>query len=141
MLANKVAVCSIAPSHPLLDQSKYKVVKIEFIQNVTDEMSGKHKHFAKNVHVDQPICKIYCNKITDENTTEEVYFLICACLNAKLIEINENLIANPSLIQTHPSTQGYVAILMAKLANLSEQTSELINHSDYLTQINERNKK
>lgn len=116
------------------------MTKIEFIQQVTDEMSGKHKHFAKNVHVDQPICKIYCNKMNDENMTEEVYFLICACLNAKLIEINENLITKPSLIQTHPSTQGYIAILMPKLTNLSEQMSELINHSEYITQINNRNK-
>ena len=134
--ANKVAVCSIAPSHPILELSKHKVTKIEFIQQVTDEMSGKHKHFAKNVHVDQPICKVYCDKLSEAGVVSgEVYFLICSCLNAKLIEINEKLITEPSLIQTHPFTQGYIAILMPKLTNLNEQTSELITQAEYSVQI------
>lgn len=139
MHSNRIAVCTLAPSHPILKLDEYKVTKIEFIQQVTDEMSGKHKHNAKNVNVDQPICKVYCNRLGElkENEMREVYFLLCSCLNAKLIEINEKLLAEPELLQTKPFTQGYIAILMPKLYNLNEQTSELMPHADYLVKMNQ----
>lgn len=133
MHSNRVAVSAIAPSHPILNKSKYKVEKIDFIQNVNEEMSGKHKHNAKNVNIDQPICKVYCkNLIKEENELDEVYFLICSCLNAKLIETNERLLKEPQLLQEKPFTEGYIAILMPKLDNLSQQINELIDHSSYL---------
>jgi hypothetical protein len=136
MHSNRVAVCSIAPSHPILNKSKYKIEKIEFIQNVNEEMSGKHKHNAKNVNVDQPICKVYCkNLIKEENELDEVYFLICSCLNAKLIEINERLLKEPELLQKKPFTEGFIAILMPKLDNISEQISELIDNNTYLEKM------
>jgi hypothetical protein len=133
MHSNRVAVCTIAPSHPILDKSKYKVERIEFIQNVNEEMSGKHKHNAKNVNVDQPICKVYCkNLIKENNELDEVYFLICSCLNAKLIEINERLLEQPDLLQEKPFTEGYISILMPKLDNITQQINELIDQSTYL---------
>ena len=136
-------MCTIAPSHPILDVARFKVTKIEFVQQVTDEMSGKHKHFAKNVNVDQPICKIYCNdltKLNEQNLPTEVYYLICSCMNAKLIETNEKLVAQPDLIQTDPFRQGFVAILMPKLGNLNDQVGGLLAHADYTTQIQNRTK-
>ena len=139
MHSNRVAVCSIAPSHPILDTSKYKVTSIEFIQQVNEEMSGKHKHNANNVNIDQPICKVYCKNLKqEESELEEVYFLICSCLNAKLIETNERILKEPSLLQTHPFTEGYIAILMPKLDNISQQISELIDHARYTIELNKK---
>ena len=58
--------------------------------------------------------------------------MICSCLNAKLIETNERLLKEPQLLQEIPFTEGYIAILMPKLDNLSQQINELIDHSTYL---------
>ena len=62
---------------------------------------------------------------------DNAYFLICSCLNAKLIETNDQLIANPQLVQSKPSTQGYVFILMPKLDNLKEQIAAMVTHEAY----------
>ncbi len=133
MHSNKCAVTSIAPSHPILNKQKYKIERIEFIQQVNEQMSGKHKHNAKNVNVDQPICKVYCkNLMPDQDELEDVYFLICSCLNAKLIETNDKLLTQPDLLQSKPFTDGYIAILMPKLDNLSQQLTDLIDHSTFL---------
>lgn len=140
MHSNRVAVCMIAPSHPVLNKNKYKVEKVDYIQNVNEEMSGKHKHNAKNVNSLQPICKVYCQVLNrEENELPERYFLLYSCLNAKLIEINERLLTNPELIQEKPDTEGYFAILMPKLDCLSVQIGEMITHAEYLKAIKSKN--
>jgi len=133
--SNKVAVCSLAPTHPLLDKEKYKVEKIEFIQYVNDEMRGKHKHFANNLNYDQPLCKIIAKNLKpSENETDTISFMIYSCLNAKLVEINEKLFEQPELIQEKPNNEGYLAILLPKLDNLNTQLAKLITHSEYLNE-------
>lgn len=138
MHSNRVAVCGLAPSHPVLDTTKYQIDHVEFIQEVSSEMRGKHKHNAKNVNVLQPLCKIYCKKL--QENMEECYFVIYTCLNAKLLETNERLLTMPELVQTKPATEGFLAILMPKLDNLNDQiASELITHAEYLDEVNKRN--
>jgi hypothetical protein len=141
--SNKVAVCTLAPSHPALNLNKYKIKRIEFIQDVNEEMRGKHKHNANNLNLYQRFCRIYCQAlqteesnatienqpdeengvIGEEKNTIEKSFLIYSCMNAKLIEINERLLTNPELLQTKPETEGYLAILLPKLDGIKDQTS------------------
>jgi hypothetical protein len=136
--SNKVAVCALAPSHPVLDAAKYKIARVEFIQQVNEEMRGKHKHFANNVNVNQPICKIFCDVIasdtaeTTETPAEKTTFVICSCLNAKLIETNERLLKNPELLQTKPDTEGYIGILMPKLESIREQMLVFKTHAEFV---------
>ena len=137
MHSNKVAVCTIASSHPALDTTKYKIDRVEYIQEVSSEMSGKHKHNAKNLNVLQPLCKIYCSKLNEN--MEECYFVIYSCLNAKLIELNEKLLTEPTILQNKPLTEGYLAIMMIKLDSVNEQIGELITHAEYLDVVNKRN--
>ncbi len=138
--SNKVAVCSLAPTHPLLNKEKYKVEKIEFIQFVNDEMRGKHKHFANNLNFDQPLCKIIATNLKpDENETDTISFMIYSSLNAKLVEINEKLFEQPELIQDKPN-EGYLAILLPKLDNINTQLSKLITHVEYLNETEQLKK-
>ena len=137
MHSNRVAVCAIAPSHPLLDKSKYKVSSVEFVQSVNEEMSGKHKNFAKNLHVSQPFCKVHCQRLDmepSETPGDQTVFTIYSCLNAKLIELNEKLLKTPELLQEKPFTEGFLAVLFPKLDTLNEQLSELITHDQYVAQ-------
>lgn len=135
--SNRVCVCSIAPSHPVLDKDKYKIEKIEFIQKVSLNMKGKHKTNAKNLNYMQPYCKLICSNIVNDPVTEET-FLIYSCLNAKLIEINENIVSDPKLVQDKPQGDGFIAILYPKIDNLNEQLKELISHEEYERALLER---
>lgn len=129
--SNKVAVIALAPSHSLLvDKDKYKLERVEFVQQVSEEMSGKHKHNAKNVNFNQPICKLHCRE--RENSEATRTFLVYACLNAKLAEINENIVKNPQLLVDKPDTEGYIAILIPRLESLKEQCSLFKTHQEFL---------
>lgn len=140
MHSNKIAVCALAPSHPVLDTSRYKVTRIEYLQTVNDEMSGKHKHNAKNVNVNQPICKIHAQVLNDSADSEpEKSFVFYSCLNAKLIETNERLIEKPDLVQSKSTTDGFIAIMMPKLDNLKDQINEFITQEEYLKSLNQNN--
>lgn len=143
MHSNKIAVCSLAPSHPVLDTSRYRVVRVEYLQTVNDEMSGKHKHNAKNLNQNQPICRLHAKVLkTDESAEDtlepkeavgdERIFVFYSFLNAKLLETNDRLAEQPELVQTKPATEGFIAIMMPKLDNLKDQLKELIDHDEYI---------
>jgi hypothetical protein len=121
----------------MLDSSKYKIQKVEFLQNVNDEMSGKHKHNAKNLNSTQALCKVTCLKI-DEEPAQEAKFILYSCLNAKLIEANTRLTREPELLQNKSQTEGFLAILFPKLNTINEQMSTLVPHSEYINIINNK---
>lgn len=136
--SNKIAVCSLAPSHPVLDTTRYRVVRVEYLQTVNEEMSGKHKHNANNVNHNQPICRLHAHvldKYGQQQQVDEKLFVIYSCLNAKLIEINERLSEQPELVQTKTATEGYLAIMMPKLEHIKDQMKELITHDEYIKAI------
>lgn len=130
MHSNKIAVCALAPSHPVLDTSRYTVTRVEYVQGVSDEMSGRHKHNASLVNVNQPLCRLHATAVTDVDADQ--VFVVYSCLNAKLIEVNERLVQQPGLVQSKPTTDGFIAILMPKLDSLKEQLNDLITHDQYL---------
>lgn len=143
--SNKVAVCTIAPSHPVLDSSKYKIIRVEFVQQVNEEMSGKHKHNAKRLNNVQALCKIITSKISQQTIEnkeelEEETFVVYSCLNAKLVEINEKLLKNPELLQTKAATEGFLAIMITNLDTWKEQISSLTTHEEYVKYISDKNK-
>jgi hypothetical protein len=136
--SNKVVICSLAPTHPILDKTKFKIEKIEFLQQINGEMSGKHKNNAKNLNVLQALCRITCLKLNKEPQVS-VNFKIYSCMNAKLIEINEKLLTEPELLQNKPETHGFLAILFPKLDDINKQLSDLLTECEYLKEINKNN--
>ena len=143
--SNKVVISCLAPSHPLLDKEMYEPIKVEFLQSVNEDMSGKHKHAAKNLNSNQPLCRISCARRRrqpsdqqDQADQEIKSFTIYSCMNAKLIETNERLVEKPALIQEKPFTEAYLAILYPKLDNFKDQISEFIDHHQYLAEIEKR---
>ena len=143
--SNKVAVCAIAPSHPVLDSTKYKIIRVDFIQKVNEAMSGKHKHNANRLNNVQGLCKIIASKVGEHtpetnDESEEETFIIYSCLNAKLVEINEKLLKNPELLQSKAQTDGYLAIMITNLDTWKDQISSLTTHEEYVKYISEKNK-
>lgn len=130
---NKICVCTLAPSHPALDATKYKIDRVEFVQKVNEEMTGKHKHHAKLTTNQAPLCKLHATRLDLEDSDPEKaqVFIIYSCLNAKLIEINEKLVENPDLLQKKAATEGFLAIMMTKLDSWKDQINELMTHEQY----------
>jgi hypothetical protein len=46
-------------------------------------------------------------------------FSIPACVPGHLLELNEELVQNPKLAQTHPMTKGYLFVIKPKITKLS----------------------
>ncbi len=132
--SNKIVVCTLAPSHPILNKLKYKIDKVQFMQQVNEEMSGKHKHNAKILTNQMGLCRLYYTSLDKTDTIDEKdrYFVVYSCLNGKLIETNQKLIQNPELLQNKASTEGYLAIMMTKLDSWKAQIDELTTHEQYL---------
>ena len=135
--SNRVCVCTVAPSHPVLDKTKFKIEKIEYIQHVSDNMKGKHKQNAKQLKVLQPICTLFCKNIQNSPPTDKK-FTFYSCINAKLIEINEEAVRNPEFFQDFSQSDGYLVILYPKIDKIMEQFETLITHEQYVKAIAER---
>ena len=129
--SNRVCVCTLAPTHPVLNKDKYKIEKIEFSQNVSGNMKGKHKQNAKILHVLQSYCHIRCKNIQNDPPTEE-RFTIFSCINAKLIEVNDEIVKNPELLQDKSQSDGYLVILYPKLDKIMDQFTSLITHDEFV---------
>ena len=133
--SNRVCVCTVAPSHPVLNKAKYKIERIDFTQNVSENMKGKHKQNAKVLHVLQPFCHIFCKNIQTEPQSDEK-FTIYSCINAKLIEVNDEVVKNPELLQDKPESDGYLVILYPRIDKIMDQFTSLITHEEYVKENN-----
>ena len=140
---NKICVCTLAPSHPALDASRFKIDRIEFVQKVNEEMTGKHKHHAKLTTNQAPLCRLHVTQldVNDGDVEKTKVFIIYSSLNAKLIEINEKLEKDPELLQKKSATEGYLAIMMTKLDSWKDQINELMNHEQYQEYIKSKSNK
>jgi len=104
------------------------------MQQVNEEMSGKHKHNAKILTNQMGLCRLFYTSLDQVDTIEakDRFFVVYSCLNGKLIETNEKLVTNPGLLQEKASTEGYLAIMMTKLDSWRAQIDELTTHEQYL---------
>jgi hypothetical protein len=129
--SNRVCILTLPESHPLLQANTYKIMQIEFIQNISANMKGKRKHNANFLESMQPLCTVRSLKL-DETPQREQNFTIYSIVNGKLIEINERLLKDPEILQTKTQTLGYIAIIYPKIENIKKQLDELVSHSEYV---------
>lgn len=88
--ANELLVVGVAPSHPLLAPGRV-VASVTFSDALLGiEVSGKKKHGAPFVEEAAKLCSVVC-------TDGAVYDLVAAA-RGFVIEINERLLADPSLL-------------------------------------------
>jgi glycine cleavage system H lipoate-binding protein len=60
-------------------------------------------------------------------------------MKGKLIEINESVVKNPRLIQTSPTTDGHIGLILPKLPDgLAELKARLISKSEYQVYISSK---
>ncbi|MGH0132744.1 UNVERIFIED_CONTAM: hypothetical protein FKN15_062269 [Acipenser sinensis] len=53
------------------------------------------------------------------------------CIRGRLLEVNEDILLNPSLLQEKPSTEGYIAVVLPKFEESKSVTQGLLTQTEY----------
>lgn len=64
--------------------------------------------------------------------TDGTVFVIRAAVRGQLVETNERLVAAPTLLHTHTSTDGYVAVVLPKARERKDVFPQLVPLPQYL---------
>jgi len=111
--SNKICVVTLAKTHIILkDDKSIKSVNFKVSKNVDrteNKVKGKGKRGGQIVEENSILCIIQC-----EDGSE---YPIKAGVKGKLVEVNENLIANPELLKTKTETNGYIAVVVQRLGD------------------------
>lgn len=125
--SNRICVITLAGSHPVLQSGKtIKSISYQISTNCSrlqNKVSGKFKRGAQFLTEFAPLCKIYCSD------GEE--YTISSCVRGRLMEVNENILHEPSILQEKPSTEGYIAVVLPKFEESKSITEGLLTQKQY----------
>ncbi|XP_054440906.1 protein Abitram isoform X1 [Pteronotus mesoamericanus] len=130
--SNRICVITLAESHPVLQSGKtIKSISYQISTNCSrlqNKVSGKFKRGAQFLTELAPLCKIYCTD-GEEYTISSSFFN--SCVRGRLMEVNENILHNPSILQEKPSTEGYIAVVLPKFEESKSITEGLLTQKQY----------
>ncbi|CAF1606311.1 unnamed protein product [Rotaria magnacalcarata] len=121
--SNRVCVLMLSERHPILEKS-FVINSIESLANINQSMSGKSKRGADYVQPNKLLYRIKCEN--NEN------FTICASIKGRLVELNDNIIKTPELLQRKAQGEGYLAILIPSLIDGENNLKVLTTEQDYI---------
>ncbi|XP_057684597.1 protein Abitram isoform X2 [Corythoichthys intestinalis] len=125
--SNRICVITLAETHPLLKKGR-TISKIDYqISNgcsrLNNKVSGKSKRGGQFLTEFAPLCRITC--------TDQTEFTVYSCIRGRLLEVNENILQRPALLQEKPSTDGYIAVILPKFEESKSITENLLNRRDF----------
>ncbi|XP_003382730.1 PREDICTED: protein Simiate-like [Amphimedon queenslandica] len=129
--SNRVMIVCLAETHPLIkDQSSNEVREIEFqigkVDRSDNPVSGRFKKGGQKLTATSPIAIVH--------TKDNKKYVLYSCLKGMLVEINDQLLKEPQLLQIEPQGRGYIAILLPnKLNEASTVTESLLSEESYKT--------
>ncbi|KAM7092252.1 protein Abitram isoform 1-T1 [Molossus nigricans] len=130
--SNRICVITLAESHPVLQSGKtIKSISYQISNNCSrlqNKVSGKFKRGAQFLTELAPLCKIYCSD-GEEYTISSSFFN--SCVRGRLMEVNENILHEPSILQEKPSTEGYIAVVLPKFEESKSITEGLLTQKQY----------
>ncbi|NXP07056.1 F206A protein, partial [Thinocorus orbignyianus] len=129
----RICVITLAEAHPLLQTGK-TITSINYqisanCSRLQNKVSGKSKRVrlfylgAQFLTELAPLCRI-------SSSDGEEYTIFC-CIRGRLIEVNENILSNPALLQEKPSTEGYIAVVLPKFEESKSITQGLLTRKEY----------
>lgn len=133
--SNRISVITLAPSHPLLlNKKKVKNVSFQVSDNVNrlaNKVSGKAKHGAQML---QP-----CSPLLIAECTDGTKYTVRSPVPGKLVEVNDQLVKNPSLISDYPADKGFIAIVLLPIPSSERYRNEMLTPEQYKLEIDKRN--
>lgn len=124
--SNRICLVTLAPSHPLFKSDQEFVVDYQIgnVDRSKNAVKGKGKKGGQLLDSSSILCKIISKDGTE--------YKVSSCINGKLIEVNEMLLANPSLLRTHPDSDGYIAVVLSNITTSDSRKDELLTEEQYL---------
>uniref|UniRef100_A0A803VB70 Protein Abitram n=1 Tax=Ficedula albicollis TaxID=59894 RepID=A0A803VB70_FICAL len=126
-LEGRICVITLAEAHPLLQSGKtIKNINYQISANCSrlqNKVSGKSKRGAQFLTELAPLCRI--------SSSDGEEYTIYSCIRGRLIEVNENILSNPALLQEKPSTEGYIAVVLPKFEESKSITQGLLTQKEY----------
>ncbi|XP_057279081.1 protein Abitram isoform X3 [Pezoporus wallicus] len=123
----RICVITLAEAHPLLQSGKtIKSINYQISANCSrlqNKVSGKSKRGAQFLTELAPLCRI--------SSTDGEEYTIYSCIRGRLIEVNENILSNPTILQEKPSTEGYIAVVLPKFEESKSITQGLLTQKEY----------
>ncbi|XP_037120135.1 protein Abitram [Syngnathus acus] len=125
--SNRICVITLAETHPLLEKGR-TITKINYqisksCSRLNNKVSGKSKRGGQFLTEFAPLCRISC--------TDGTEFTVYSCIRGHLLEVNENILERPALLQEKPSTNGYIAIILPKFEESKSITENLLSRDDF----------
>eukprot|EP00041_Stephanoeca_diplocostata_P007494 m.106519 g.106519 ORF g.106519 m.106519 type:complete len:204 (+) comp16904_c0_seq1:347-958(+) len=122
--SNSLMVIGLAKLHPLRQPGAPVPVSIRFCEKITSQKpSGKKKLGAAWLNELSPVCYITC--------TDGAEYTVFSGIRGSLYELNQRIVADPTLLINHPETAGHVAIVSPKLKEKYSVTSALMTRTQY----------
>nr|CCA16498.1 conserved hypothetical protein [Albugo laibachii Nc14] len=119
MHSNRLCVTTLAPSHPVFQES---IISVEFGEKLKEnKVNGKKKKGGLFLIPTTILCRIRCQSGR--------LYEIPSCIRGALLEINERVIEQPELLK-HPA-EGYLVIVQPKVAEIYGIQQTLVPKSDY----------
>ncbi|KAF1556163.1 Protein Simiate, partial [Eudyptes schlegeli] len=126
-LPGVICVITLAEAHPLLQNGKtIKSINYQISANCSrlqNKVSGKSKRGAQFLTELAPLCRI--------SSSDGEEYTIYSCIRGRLIEVNENILSNPAILQEKPSTEGYIAVVLPKFEESKSITQGLLTQKEY----------
>ncbi|XP_071411099.1 protein Abitram isoform X1 [Pithys albifrons albifrons] len=127
LVQSRICVITLAEAHPLLQSGKtIKSINYQISANCSrlqNKVSGKSKRGAQFLTELAPLCRI--------SSSDGEEYTIYSCIRGRLIEVNENILSNPALLQEKPLTEGYIAVVLPKFEESKSVTQGLLTQKEY----------
>ncbi|NWW95301.1 F206A protein, partial [Rhynochetos jubatus] len=125
----RICVITLAEAHPLLQNGK-TITSVNYqispnCSRLQNKVSGKSKRVRLSQFLTElaPLCRI--------SSSDGEEYTIYSCIRGRLIEVNENILSNPALLQEKPSTEGYIAVVLPKFEESKSVTQGLLTQKEY----------
>ncbi|XP_051168928.1 protein Abitram [Leptopilina boulardi] len=133
--SNRICMISLAPSHQIFHTPSSMIVNVNFrvsekLDRTKNQVSGKGKRGAQPLQENSNICSITCDN-------GETHVIKC-CMTGKLVEVNESLAKDPSLLHEPPHKGGYLAIVLPNIRLIEDLKKKLLNQENYNAALEER---
>ncbi|MCO5577809.1 hypothetical protein L7F22_031642 [Adiantum nelumboides] len=122
---NGLCIIGLAPTHIALSNDAV-VTAVDF--NVGKQsraemkVSGKRKNDARVLEPMSALCKVISNDAT---------YVVRCCVRGALLEVNERLIKEPTLLKTKAGGEGFIAIMMPRPGDWKKASASLLTAEDY----------
>ncbi|XP_044730044.1 protein Abitram [Chrysoperla carnea] len=125
--SNRICLISLADEHPIIKHQKsIKSIDCQVstkVNRLDNKVSGKGKKGGQHLEPNSILCKIEC----EDGSVYNIY----SCIKGKLVEINDNLSTDSSLLLTKPKSDGFIAIVLPQLSSIDKYKDEMLSLEQY----------